>query len=82
MFMNKSTLQNRKPLTDADLAVIFGGDAFEGTLDDSDKYYLDLTIRDCKHKFFIPMEKYLTFARSQGYTEESIAYLQQNWGRF
>ncbi len=77
----KTTLLETMTLTEDDLAMIAGGDAFEGTLDAEDKYYLDLTIHDCKHKFFIPMEKYLNFAQSQGYTEEAITYLRKNWCR-
>ena len=68
-------------LTDEMLNAVCGGDAFvEGPLDDYDKYYIELAVRDTK-KWGHTLEKYLAFCKSQGFSQEALAYISQVWNR-
>ena len=76
----KSTME-KMILTDEMLNAVCGGDAFvEGPLDNYDKYYIALAVRDSK-KMGHSEEKYLAFCKSQGFSQEALAYISLAWNQ-
>ncbi len=72
---------NKMSLTDEMLNAVCGGDAFvQGTLDDEDKYYIALAVRDAK-KWGHTLDKYLAFCKTQNFSQEALAYVSQSWNR-
>ncbi len=68
-------------LTDEMLKAVCGGDAtVEGTLDDYDRYYIALAVRDAK-KWGHTLDKYLAFLKTQNFSQEALAYVRQAWNR-
>ena len=70
---------NKMILTEEMLNAVCGGDAFvEGTLDDYDKYYIELAVRDTK-KWGHTLDEYLAFCKTQNFSQEALKYISKCW---